>query len=153
MAAVVAPSASPADRSRSWQLLVTDAGGVTLIRVEIPDGRFALRYRNSVYGTLAEERFVINADGAISLVGLAAEQPALLAEYYQVELPLRRAAAGATLPWEARPAKSLVVRELALAATELGERTLLVEGRAPIALWQLVGERSPAITLTARVFR
>jgi hypothetical protein len=53
------------------------------------------------------------------------------------------------LRWEASPQPTVALDRLALAATDLGERTLLVDGRPPIALWRLVGDSAPGLTLGA----
>lgn len=132
----------------AWRLVVRDVEGMTLAQVELGDGRFALGYRNSVYGSLAEERFAIGDDGRILLVGLAADDLAVLGEYYAAREP-RRAGAGDALRWEASPQQAVALEQLMLAATDLGERTLLVHGRPPIALWLLVGDSAPGLTLKA----
>ena len=138
--------------STEWRLLVLDPEGVTLAQTKLADGRFALRYRNSVYGSLAEERFVVGNDGQIHLVGLAAEEPAVLGEYYTTRDP-QPAEAGAALRWEAAPAHPVILERLMLAATDLGERTLVVDGRAPIALWTFVPDSSPSLSLGAERIR
>ena len=47
--------------------------------------------RNSIYGTLAEERYRVHEDGRFELVEIAAEQLAVLEEYYAVPgRPARR---------------------------------------------------------------
>lgn len=132
----------------SWRLVVRDAGGVTLAQADLGDGRFALRYRNSVYGSGAEERFAILEDGRINLVGLAADDAAVLGEYYGAREP-RPAAVGAAFRWEAAPSDPVVLDRLLLAATDLGERTLIVDGRPPIDLWRLVPDTAPGVSLGA----
>lgn len=119
--------------------------GRVVARVPLPDGgTFALRYRNSLYGTLAEERFTVTADGRIRLAGLEAEQLAVLEEYYAVDSPARPAPG---LGWMALPARTPVERVLRVAATDLGERTLLVDGTEPLELWRLVDDASPTVLL------
>jgi hypothetical protein len=150
-ALTVTVAAGVAGRDRTaaaWRLVVHDLAGVTLATAELADGRFALRYRNSVYGSLAEERFAIGDDGRILLVGLAADELAVLGEYYGAREP-RPATDGDALRWEASPQPTVALDQLALAATDLGERTLLVDGRPPIALWLLVGDSAPGLTLGA----
>jgi hypothetical protein len=132
--------------------VVTDAGGAILAKSELADGRFALRYRNSVYGSLAEERFAVAGDGRILLAGLAAEELAVLGEYYTARNP-RPADGGQALRWEAAPQQTIVLEQLTVAATDLGQRTLLVSGRPPIALWLLVGDSAPELTLRAEPIR
>jgi hypothetical protein len=132
----------------AWRLVVLDVGGVQVATAELADGRFALRYRNSVYGSLAEERFAVASDGRIVLVGLAADERAVLGEYYAARNPSPADNRGA-LRWEAAPHQTVVLRDLTIAATDLGARTLVIDGRAPIALWRLVGDRAPGLTLRA----
>lgn len=122
-------------------------GGQLLARVTLPgDGAFALRYRNSLYGTLAEERFVADG-GRIRLVSLAAEQLAVLEEYYAITERARPAAGGEGLGWEAAPAHVPTPDQLRVAATDRGERTLIVDGAPALALWRLVGDASPTVVL------
>lgn len=135
-----------------WRLVVRDPEGVTLAQAELADGHFALRYRNSVYRSHAEERFAIADDGQIHLVGLAADEVAVLGEYYAAREP-RPAAEGDMFRWEASPPHPVVLERLMVAATDLGERTLVVDGRAPIALWQLVPDSSPGMSLRAERIR
>jgi hypothetical protein len=118
---------------------VRDGGGAVLARVPVPDGAFAVSYRNSVYGTLAEERYRVREGGRFGLVGLAADQLAVLEEYYAVPGPVRPAPAGDRREWVAQPGDDPVFTELAIAATALGERTLLVPGHPPVPLPPLVG--------------
>jgi hypothetical protein len=123
---------------------VRDSGGAVLARVPVPGGAFAVSYRNSVYGTVAEERYRVRGDGRFGLVGLAADQLAVLEEYYAVPGPVHAAPAGDRRAWAARPAGEPVFTELAIAATALGERTLLVPGEAPVPLPPLVA--APDVT-------
>jgi hypothetical protein len=128
------------------RLLVALPDGTTLASVGLPaDASFALRYRNSLYGTLAEERFVVTGDGELRLVELAADQLAVLEEYYAIDSPAR-AVAGAR-GWEATPAHVPVITQLRIAATDRGERTLLVEGAPPLELFRLVDDTEPTVVL------
>jgi hypothetical protein len=128
-------------------LTVRDADGVLLARVPLPSGRrFALRYRNSLYGTLAEEPFVVADRGRMRLVELAADQLAILEEYYAVSEPAVRAPPGSGRAWSAPPARAVVLDELNIAATDLGQRTLLVADRPPLHLWRLV-DADPTVVL------
>jgi hypothetical protein len=138
--------ASGRDRARP-ALTVRDGDGALLATVPLPPGRrFALRYRNSVYGTLAEERFVVADGGRFRLVGLAADQLAVLEEYYAVTEPAVRTPPGSRRAWSAPPATDVVLDELSIAATDLGQRTLLVADRPPLPLWQLV-DADPTVVL------
>ncbi len=130
-------------------VVVTDAGGDVLARVALSGDRFAVRYRNSLYGTLAEERYTVTRDGNFTLDQLAADQLAVLEEYYAVPGPPRPA------PDEDRrgflaaphPKRSPTFDELSIAATDLGERTLLVPGSDPVDLWRLVDDDGPTVVL------
>jgi hypothetical protein len=137
------PDAAP---GHEWQLVVRDADAREIARFAVPGGRFALRYRNSVYGSTAEERFALAADGRIRLVELAADEAAVLAEYYTAH-DVRAASGADTRAWLASPAAPLTVGELPLAATDHGRRTLLIPGSRAVPLWPLVAGRSPAIVL------
>lgn len=140
----IPPGAGPAGGRPA--VTVRDAGGALLTSVPLPpDGRFALRYRNSVYGTLAEERFVAADDGRFRLVELAADQLAVLEEYYAVTRPAVRAPPGGRRAWAAPPARPLELDELRVAATDLGRRTLLVDDRS-VPLWRLV-DADPTVVL------
>lgn len=128
-------------------LAVRDADGALLARLPLAERRFALRYRNSVYGSLAEERFVVAEGGRLRLVGLAADELAVLEEYYAVTSPAVRAGPGSRRVWSAPPASPVVLEELRIAATDLGRRTVLVGGHPPLPLWRLV-EADPTVVLT-----
>ena len=117
---------------------VRDGGHALLTRVPLPDASFAVSYRNSVYGTVAEERYRVQDGGRFGLVELAADQLAVLEEYYAVPGPVRAAPDGDRRAWVAEPADHPVFTELAIAATDLGERTLLVPGHPPVPLAPLV---------------
>jgi hypothetical protein len=128
------------------------------LRIELPDGRevasvrlpddgtLALRYRNSLYGTLAEERFAVTDEGRLRLVALRAEQLAVLEEYYAIDTPARRIGTDG-LAWEADPALVPSIETLRVAATDRGERTLLVPGQPPVELWRFVGDAAPSVML------
>lgn len=115
------------------------------VSVPLPDGRFSLRYRHSVYGSLAEERFVVRADGQMQLVGLAADEAAVLDEYYTTT-GARPSASDDGRRWQAEPATPLSLPRLTLAATEHGQRTLLV-GDHEYPLWELSAPGTPTIVL------
>jgi len=113
---------------------VRDEDGALLTRVPLPGGSFAVSYRNSVYGTVAEERYRAGTGGRFGLVELAADQLAVLEEYYAVPGPVHAAPPGDRRNWVAQPAGAPVFPDLTIAATALGERTLLVPGHAPVPL-------------------
>lgn len=143
---VGAAALSAAGTDAHGSVVVTDPTGRVLSRVPLnADSAFSLRYRNSLYGTLAEERFVTREDGRFALDRLSAEQLAVLEEYYAVET---RPIAADDGWWRAPPAYELEVEELRVAATDLGRRTLLVDGRPPVDLWRLVSDSSPSIVIS-----
>lgn len=127
-------------------VVVTDPDGRALARVPLgADGAFTLRYRNSLYGMLAAERFVALGTGGFALDALLAEQVAILEEYYAVDESPERAGSGW---WTAPPPYELSLDELRVAATDLGRRTLVVDGQAPVELWRLVSDRAPSVLIT-----
>lgn len=107
---------------------------------------FTLRYRNSLYGTVAEERFEVTEDGRLVLDLLAADQIAVLEEYYAIDTPAWAAPDDDAREWLAKPANPVTLDDLLIAATDLGERTLIVEGEEPIPLWRLEAA-DPAVVL------
>ena len=130
-------------------LVVRGPDDSVLAELRLPDGSFTLRYRNSLYRSLAEEHFVVDAAGRIELVGLAADELAVLEEYYAIDRPAWRAAGDAARSWRADPAREVTIDTLIVAGTDLGQRTLLVDGAAPLALWRLVEDGSPSVELNA----
>ena len=150
-AAVLGPtSAGPSGRSAAdWLLVGRSQAGDVVLSVPLPKSSFALRYRNSLYGSLAEERFTIDARGRLVLEELASDEAALLGEYYEVGQRPHRAPLSDARDWVAPPAQQRALQELSVLATRHGQRTLIVEGRAPIALWALAGSDSATVTLVA----
>ena len=127
-------------------VVVRDDAGYVLARLSLGnDDTFSLRYRNSLYGTSAEERFLMVSDSRFRLADLAAEQLAVLEEYYAVSERPVRASSGS---WRAPPAYDLELDRLTVAATDLGQRTLLVQGQPPLALWRLVDDAAPMVHIT-----
>ncbi|MCV2488319.1 hypothetical protein OF117_03005 [Geodermatophilus sp. YIM 151500] len=126
----------------------TPDGGL-VARVPLDGDRFAVGYRNSIYGTLAEERYRVLRDGRFALVEIAAEQVAVLEEYYAVPGPPRPARPGDRLDHVAEPdpARPAVFDVLNIAATDLGERTLYVPGADPVPIWRLVTGEDPTVLL------
>lgn len=133
---------STAGAREGHSIVVTDDAGRVLARLLLDESQaFSLRYRNSLYGTLAEERFTVDS-GRFRLEALAAEQLAVLEEYYSVdEAPIL----AATQWYHAPPAYELELERLTVAATDLGERTILVDGHAPVRLWTLAADASPFV--------
>lgn len=128
-------------------VITNDDGG--LATVALPGDTFAVSYRNSLYGTIAEERYTVLPDGSFQLNQIAADQLAVLEEYYGVP--------GAPTPADPTDRRNFVVdpdpshpavfTDLSLAATDLGERTLHLPGAAPVSLWTLVDDDQPFILL------
>lgn len=121
-----------------------------LARVPLDGDTFAVSYRNSIYGTIAEERYVVQPDGSFRLHELAADQLAVLEEYYAVPgSPAAAVAATDRRDFVAAPDPGVPVRfdTLSIAATDLGQRTLHAPGAPPLALWQLVGDEDPFVVL------
>ena len=139
--------ASPTAASQRTDLVVRDPVGSEIVRAPLEDGAsVVLRYRNSLYGSLAEERFVLHG-GELYLAELAADERAVLDEYYVTE-PATQGKPGDARRWRATPRDRLALRELAIAATDLGERTLLLPGRPAVELWRYVDDARPTVTLT-----
>ncbi|MBO0680883.1 hypothetical protein JRC04_25735 [Mycolicibacterium sp. S2-37] len=142
-----AGSTQPAELSLS----IGNADG-ELASVALTEDRFAIGYRNSLYGTWAEERYAVQPDGSYTLVQIAADQLALLEEYYSLPGAPRPADPADRRDWIAdpdpgRPGK---FTDLSLAATDLGQRTLLVPGNPPLELWTLVDDDRPFVVLTLK---
>jgi hypothetical protein len=123
--------------------------GDLIARVPLDGNTFGVGYRNSIYTTLAEERYRVLPDGRFELVQLAAEQLAVLEEYYQVPGAPRPAPAGDRLAYvvDPDPARPAVFHSLRIAATDLGERTLFVPGHAPVPIWERVVTDDPTVIL------
>jgi hypothetical protein len=105
-------------------VVVADERGRELARAALPaSGRFALSYRHSVYRAEVTETFAADGDG-FRLVAVASPSEAVL-DYYELE-GRRRAGAGG---WLLEPAGTPRLASLPLVATEVGRRTLVVDGR------------------------
>ena len=130
-------------------VVVRTPDGDVLARVPLTGDRFAVGYRNSVYTTLAEERYRVLPDGRFTLVEIAADQVAVLEEYYAVPGAPRPAPPGDRRAHVAEPdpARPAVFDVLNIAATDLGERTLYVPGAAPVPIWRLVTGEDPTVLL------
>jgi hypothetical protein len=143
-----AVSSSSASAGSAANLVLRDPDGRELVRAVVRAGDpVVLRYRNSLYGSLAEERFVVEGR-ALRLVELAADERAVLDEYYEIAGGARPAPPGDSRTWRAEPRASPPLHNLAIAATDLGERTLLLDGRPPLELWRFVEDGRPTIALT-----
>ncbi|WP_104182041.1 hypothetical protein [Arthrobacter sp. B0490] len=120
-----------------------------LASVPLTGTSFSVSYRNSLYGTRAEERYVLGPDGTFVLDQIAADQLAVLEEYYAVPGVPSAAGEGDRRQWvvEPDPARPAVFEELSIAATDLGQRTLHVQGAPPLELWSLVDDDNPFVEL------
>jgi hypothetical protein len=115
-------------------IVVRDATGAELVRVMLPEsGEMAMRYRNSVYESMAEEHFRVAGDH-LRLVELRAEELAVLEEYYTALGASRSPPLG---EWRIAVERPPIALPLRVQATELGQRTLLTEA-GEIELWRLV---------------
>ena len=129
-------------------LTVTNDDG-ELATVPLTGDTFAVSYRNSIYQTLAEERYEVQPDGSYRLVQIAADQLAVLEEYYGVPGAPRPADSGDRRNYVVppNPSRPVVFETLSIAATDLGQRTLHVPGEPPLELWPLVGNHNPFVVL------
>jgi hypothetical protein len=139
--------AGPDDGAHSVTVRTPD--GDLVAQVPLDGNTFSVGYRNSIYRTLAEERYRVLPDGRFELVQLAAEQVAVLEEYYAVPDPPRKAPLGDRLDYVVAPdpSRPAIFDELNIAATDLGERTLYVPGSRPVPIWQLVVTEDPTVIL------
>jgi hypothetical protein len=143
---LVLPVVAMAGSRAGPTLVVRGPDGTTIASLELPDGRFTLRYRNSLYRSLADENYAVTSDGRIRLISLAADELAVLEEYYAIDDPAHGVETGPRA-WQATPARPVVIERLTVAATDLGQRTLLVDGEAPLELWRLVDDGEPSVHL------
>jgi hypothetical protein len=123
-----------------------------LASVPLAGNSFAVGYRNSLYGTWAEERYTVARDGSYVLVQIAADQLAVLEEYYGLPTTPKAAHPSDRRNWIADPDPARPARftNLSLAATQLGQRTVFVPGSDPIALWTLVDNDRPFVVITLK---
>ena len=148
-AAVVVTLALATSGDGEQAVTVRTADGELVARVPLDGDRFAVSYRNSIYRTFAEERYRVHPDGRFELVEIAADQLAVLEEYYQVPDAPRPAPPGDRRNYvvEPDPARPAVFDQLNIAATDLGERTLWVPGHPAIPVWQRVVSDDPTVLL------
>ena len=111
----------------SPQVVARTAGGETVAALPVARG-FALEYVHSYYRRPARETFRLRAGGGFELVAIASPSEAVL-DYY--EIAGERSRRGGW--WTLRPARAPRFETLALAATDVGRRTLVAQGRrAPL---------------------
>jgi hypothetical protein len=107
------------------RVVAQDRGGNTVAEVALPrSGAFALAYRHSYYRRPAIERFRAAGDGTFRLVEITSPSADVL-DYYEVPGERTRARGWWTLKLS-RPAR---FTRMALAATAVGRRTLVADGR------------------------
>lgn len=130
-------------------IVVSDRDGDVLASLPLDGDSFSVSYRNSIYQTMAEERYLVAADGSYQLVEIAADQLAVIEEYYAVPAAPSRALAGDRRAYVVQPDPNhpAVFDALSIAATDLGERTIHIPGSSPYALWQLVDDATPYLVL------
>lgn len=143
------PATEQDGASTSQAVVIRGHTGDVLASLPLQGENFAVSYRNSIYGTLAEERYVLLPNGGYRLVQIAADQLAVLEEYYAVPGPPSHAEPADRRTWVVPPdpAHPAVFEELSIAATDLGQRTLHVPGSPPLALWRLVEDNHPFVVL------
>ena len=143
------PVGASADGGGERMIVVRDQDGDVLTSLPLNGDSFSVSYRNSIYQTMAEERYVVAADGKYELVEIAADQLAVIEEYYAVPDAPRRASPGDRRAYvvEPDPRHPAVFEALSIAATDLGERTIHIPGSSPYALWQLVDDAAPYLVL------
>lgn len=118
-------AAGPDERA----IVARDLDGERLAEAALPaSGRFALAYQHSVLRAPAREAFRVESDGALRLEAITSPHAGVL-DYYEREGTRTRRGGWWTLRL-ARPAR---FERIALAATAVGRRTLVVgERRLPL---------------------
>jgi hypothetical protein len=155
LSAVLAGSAGGATvaaRDAPAWIVVRDDAGTELARMALPtDGAFGMRYRNSVYGSMAEEWFRVDGDRLI-LERLAADELAVLEEYSTATGAVE-AGPAADRRWVVAVDRPPIELPLRVRATTLGQRTLLGAG-IELSLSQLVaGADDSLVVLSIEGFR
>ena len=147
----IAVAGAPAESHPPRALVISNDSGV-LASVPLAGDAFAVSYRNSIYGTVAEERYTVQADGSYRLVQLAADQLAVLEEYYAVPGPPSAARDTDRRKWvtDPDPGRPAEFGRLSLAATDLDRRTVYVPGAPPLELWKLVEDSDPFVVLSLK---
>ena len=142
--ATAAAVAMSGDGRERW-IVVRDTAGDELARAALPvSGEFSLRYRNSIYHSLAEEHYRV-AGSELRLVGLAADELAVLEEYSTTVGGVRDRP-GARLTWSVDVERPSIELPLRVQATPLGERTLLT-AEGEVELWRLVEGRDDTLVI------
>jgi len=145
LATTIAGAVAVAEAGSGPWVVVRDGAGAELARTALPPtDTFALRYRNSIYHSVAEEHFAV-ADGRLRLVELRAEEPAVLEEYYAA-FGAQPTSGVSPMSWRVSVERPPIGLPLHVRATELGQRTLIA-GDYEIALWQLVSDRDESLVV------
>jgi hypothetical protein len=117
------------------RVVAHDRAGGTVASLSLPSsGTFALAYRHSYYGRPAVERFRALPGGGFELLSIASPSRAVL-DYYEADGS--RARRGGW--WTLRLTRPVRFREMPLAATAVGRRTL-VAGSRRAPLWGAGGD-------------
>ncbi len=142
MVSATAAAVARTDTTR-W-VVIRDDAGTELARAALPpSGVFGMRYRNSIYRSLAEEHFQVEADH-LDLVELRAEELAVLEEYSTAVGGVRDGS-GRSM-WSVEVERPPIELPLRIQATALGERTLLTS-EEEVSLWRLVADRDDTLVV------
>jgi Domain of unknown function (DUF1850) len=119
----VAATALPEHGGRT--VVVRERSGDELVTAKLPaSGTFAIAYRHSYYGAPAREVFSARADGGFRLRAIESPRAAVL-DYYALAGDRTRRGHWLRLA----PAEQRTYEQLALIATDVGRRTLVVGDR------------------------
>jgi len=144
VASAMAGAAAMARENDTRWIVVRDRAGAELTRAPLPrSNELALRYRNSIYRSIAEEHFQVEADH-LDLVELRAEELAVLEEYYTAVGGVRDGSDRSM--WSVEVERPPIELPLRIQATALGERTLLTS-EEEVSLWRLVADRDDTLVV------
>ncbi|MDQ3149986.1 MAG: hypothetical protein M3Q38_08715 [Chloroflexota bacterium] len=144
VASAMAGAAAMARENDTRWIVVRDRAGAELTRAPLPrSNELALRYRNSIYRSIAEEHFQVEADH-LDLVELRAEELAVLEEYYTAVGGVRDGSVRSM--WSVEVERPPIELPLRIQATALGERTLLTS-EEEVSLWRLVADRDDTLVV------
>ncbi len=144
VASAMAGAAAMARENDTRWIVVRDRAGAELTRAPLPrSNELALRYRNSIYRSIAEEHFQVEADH-LDLVELRAEELAVLEEYYTAVGGVRDESVRSM--WSVEVERPPIELPLRIQATALGERTLLTS-EEEVSLWRLVADRDDTLVV------
>ena len=144
VASAMAGAAAMARENDTRWIVVRDRAGAELTRAPLPrSNELALRYRNSIYRSIAEEHFQVETDH-LDLVELRAEELAVLEEYYTAVGGVRDGSDRSM--WIVEVERPPIELPLRIQATALGERTLLTS-EEEVSLWRLVADRDDTLVV------